>query len=66
MEDRAYEVAINCKYDGYQKALGGMVYKFFDKKTGSAANLSIHKELDQELPKPVTKIFKRRRVYTRL
>ena len=66
LEDRAYEVAINSKYDGYQKALRGMVYTFFDKKTGSGVNLSIHKELDQELRKPVTKIFKRRRVYTRL
>ena len=62
MEDRAYEVAINSKYDGYQKALRGMVYTFFDKKTGSGVNLSIHKQLDQELRKPVTKIFKRRRV----
>ena len=32
LEDRAYETAINLKYDGYQRGLGSMVCKFFDKK----------------------------------
>ena len=35
LKDNAYEIAINPKYDDYQKVLTGMVYKFFDKKTGS-------------------------------
>ena len=35
MKDRAYEIARNCWYDGYQRALASMVYKFFNKKTGS-------------------------------
>ena len=34
LKDRAYEIARNCNYDGYQKPLASMVYKFFDKKTG--------------------------------
>ena len=29
LEDRAYEIARNCGYDGFQKALVSMVYKFF-------------------------------------
>ena len=29
---KAYEIARYCKYDGYQRALAGMIYKFFDKK----------------------------------
>ena len=31
LKDRAYEIARNCEYDGYQRALSGMVYKVFDK-----------------------------------
>ena len=37
MKDGAYEIARNCGYDRYQRALASMVYKFFDKKTGSGA-----------------------------
>ena len=32
LEDRAYEIAMNLKYDGYQRRLASMVCKFFDKK----------------------------------
>ena len=32
MEDRAYEIAINLKYDEHQRGLASMVCKFFDKK----------------------------------
>ena len=28
----AHETAWNCGYDGYQRALVSMIYKFFDKK----------------------------------
>ena len=30
LKDKAYEIARNCKYDGYQRALPSMVYKSFD------------------------------------
>ena len=30
--DKAFNVAKNSKYDGYQGGLTSMVYKFFDKK----------------------------------
>ena len=29
LEDRTYEIARNCEYDGYQRKLASMVYKFF-------------------------------------
>ena len=29
LKDRAYEIAKNCNYDGYQRASASMVYKFF-------------------------------------
>ena len=63
MEDKAYEIAINPKYDGHQRGLASMVYKFFDKKTGSGA--SLNEELAEELHKLVIEKFKRNRVYAR-
>ena len=63
LKDNAYEIARNFKYDGYQKALATMVYKFFDKKTRSA--VSVNEYLAEELQKPVIKKFKRRKVCTR-
>ena len=40
MKDRAYEIAGNCGYDEYQSALASIVYKIFDKKTGSGINVN--------------------------
>ena len=37
---RAYEIATNRNYDGYQSALAGMVYDLFEKKTGSGISVS--------------------------
>ena len=39
-----------------------MVYKFFDKKTGS--RISVKTQLAEELHKPVIQKFKRRKVYS--
>ena len=61
MKDRAYEIARNRGYDGDQRALASMIYKFFDKKTGSG--VSANEQLAEKLPKPVIKKFKRRKVY---
>ena len=58
LRDRAYEIARNCGYDGYQRVLASMVYKFFDKKTGS--EISANEELAEELHKPVINKFKKR------
>ena len=55
MKDRAYGIAINPKYDRYQRGLATMVYNFF----------CVKEELVQELHKPVIKKFKRRKVYRR-
>ena len=60
LKDRAYEIARNCGYDGYQKALTSMVYSFLDKKTGSG--ISVTEQLAKELHEPVIEKFKRRKV----
>ena len=32
LKDKAFEIASNPKYDGYQRELASMLYTFFDKK----------------------------------
>ena len=33
MKDKAFKIASDPKYNGYQRGLSSMVYKFFDKKS---------------------------------
>ena len=35
LRDKAFNIAKNAKYDGYQRGLASIVYKFFDKKSTS-------------------------------
>ena len=55
LRDKAFNIAKNLKYDGYQRGLAPMVYKFFDKKSslGSGVNNEItqNKKLVEELQK---------------
>ena len=60
---RAYEIAINHKYDGHQRALAKMVYWFLDKKTGSG--VGVNRKLTEELHTPAIKKFRRKKVYAR-
>ena len=53
LKDRDYEIARNCKYDGYQRALASMFYTLFDEKTGSG--ISVNEQLAEEWHKPVIK-----------
>ena len=50
LKDRADEIVTNCKYDRYQRALGTMFYKFFDKKTetGESENELLAEELHKQ------------------
>ena len=41
LRDKAFNIAKDPKYDGYQRGLGSMVYKFFDKKSKSSPHLKI-------------------------
>ena len=36
LRDKAFNIAKNSKYGGYQRDLVSMVYKFFDKKTSGS------------------------------
>ena len=67
LKDKAFNIAKNPKYDGYQRGLASMVYKFFDKKSaGSGANMQANpnKQLAKELHKPIIKNFKKGTVYS--
>ena len=33
LRDKAFNIAKNPKYDGYQRGLASIIYKFFDKKS---------------------------------
>ena len=70
LKDRAYNISSNPEYDGYQRGLASMVYRFFDKKsTGSgfkklknmARNSSI---LADKRHKPIIRKFNKRKVYS--
>ena len=60
LRDKAFNIAKNPKYDGYQRGLASMVYQFFDKKSkGSCLNIPLesNEELAKKLHKPITKKF---------
>ena len=59
LKDRAYEIARNHGCDGYQRTLASMVYKFFNKKTGSGIN--VNKQIAEELHKPVIKKIQKKK-----
>ena len=40
LKDKAFEIASNSKYDGYQRGLASMVYRFFDKKSTGRSIIS--------------------------
>ena len=62
-KDWAYKITRNPKYDGYQRGLASMVYKFFDKRPN--LRVSVNEDLAKELHKPVVKKFKLKKVYAR-
>ena len=65
LRDKAFKIAKNPKYDGYQRGLASMVYKFFDKKFSGSGITTIKPDyqLASELHKPIIRKFKKRKVY---
>ena len=71
LKDKAYDIASNPEYDGYQRGLASMVYKFFDKKSMGSGVKKLKDTakpssliLADELHKPVIKKFNKRKVYS--
>ena len=79
-KNKAFNIAKNPKYDGYQRGLASMVYKFFDSKvSGSGAKhvtaessakhvntklIPQNEQLADELHQPIIKKFEKRKVYS--
>ena len=60
LRDKAFNIAKNPKYDGYQNGLASMIYSFFDKKSKrSGVNIEVkhNEQLAKELDKPILKSF---------
>ena len=62
LRDKAFNIAKNPKYNGYQRGLASMIYNFFDKKAkGSGVNnnndIKQNLQLAAELHKPIIKNF---------
>ena len=67
LRDKVYDIASNPEYDGYQKGLASMIYKFFDKKSigrGTTKSKDSSLILANEFHKPVIKTFNKRKVYS--
>ena len=75
LRDRAYEIASDNKYDGYQRGVASMVYNFFDKKSSGSGRRKVNRKktgfisessvkLADELHKPVIKKFSKTKVYS--
>ena len=65
LKNKAFDIAKDPKYDGHQRGLASMVYKFFDSKvSGSGAKLIPENEqLANGFHKPIIRKFEKRKVY---
>ena len=65
LRDKTFKIASDPKYDGYQRGLASVVYKFFDKKSsGSGIVNERNYQLANELHKPIIRKFKKRKIYS--
>ena len=62
MRDKAFNIAKNPKYDGYQRGFASVVYKLFDRKTSGSGikneNMS-DQQLAEELHEAIIRKFKK-------
>ena len=70
LRNRAFNIAKDPKYDGYQRGLASMVHKFFDKKSKGSGVKHVNtkltpqnQQLAEELHKPIIRKFKKRKVH---
>ena len=61
LRDKAFKTASDSKYDGYQRELASIVYKFFDKKSSESGIANERNyQLAEELLKPIIRKLKRK------
>ena len=78
LKNKAFDVAKDPKYDGYQRGLASMVFKICDSKVASPDKKSVgsgakhvntklisqNEQLADELHKPIIRKFKKRKAYS--
>ena len=78
LKNKAFDIAKDPKYDGYQRGLASMVYKFFGLKVASPDKKAVgsgvkrvntkitpqNEQLAEELHKPIIRKFKKRKLYS--
>ena len=67
LNDKAFEIANNPKYDGYQRRLASKVYKVFGMKSkgsGIKNEIKENQQLTNELHQPIIRKFKKRKMYS--
>ena len=66
LKNKAFDIAKDPKYDGYQRGLASMVYNLFDKKSegGGVKLIPQNEQRTNELHKPIIRKFEKRRVYS--
>ena len=66
LRDKAFNIAKDPKYDGYQRGLVSMVYNIFDKKTAGSGFKSMpqNEQLAEEFHKLIIRKFKKRTSYS--
>ena len=63
--DKAFNIAKDGKYDGYQCGIASIVYIFFNKKTSASGTKNIpNKELVEELHRPIIRKFDKGKVHS--
>ena len=66
LRDKAFKIGSDPKYDGYQRGLASIVYKFFDKKSSGSGVAAIEPnyQLANELHRQIIRKFKIPKVYS--
>ena len=65
LRNKAFKIASDPKYDGYQRGLASMVCNFFDKKSSrSGIANELNCQLASEIRKQIIQKFKKRNVYS--
>ena len=65
LQDEAFKIPSDSKYDGYQRDLASMIYEFFDKKSSvSVVANEPNYQLVNELCKNIIGKFKKREAYS--
>ena len=67
MRGKGFNIAKNAIYDGYQRGIALMIYKYFDRKH-SGRDIENEKISDQQLAKeirkPILRKFKKRKIHS--